>query len=96
MSIPTLRLICTLALCLVLTAALPLAGAQQSGTSLRHATTVEAAPAGLWTLVWRTVHSLWDKGGCRIDPYGLCLPGTSQQLDNGCRLDPYGRCLPGS
>jgi hypothetical protein len=97
MSSPTLRLTGTLALCLVLAAALPLAGAQQSGTSPRPATTLESAPANLWTLVWRTVHSLWEKGGCRIDPYGLCQPGsTMPQLDGGCRLDPYGICLPGN
>jgi hypothetical protein len=96
MSSPTLRLIGSLALCLVLAAALPLAGAQQSATSPRPAATLEAAPAGLWTFVWRAVHSLWNKGGCSIDPYGRCLPGAPQQIDGGCRLDPYGRCMPGS
>jgi hypothetical protein len=94
MSRLTLRLIASVAFCLVLAVALPLASAQQSGTSPRPVATLAAAPAGLWTLVWSAVHSLWNKGGYSIDPYDICLPGASQKLDNGCSIDPYGRCAP--
>ncbi len=101
MSSASLPRIGALALCLVLVAALPLAGAPQSGASSRPAATSEPASAGFWTLLLRTVHSLWSKAGCRIDPYGICVSDpaatpTTTHTDAGCSLDPYGRCLSGS
>lgn len=97
MSRPTLRLIGSLALCLVLAASLPLAGTQQSGAAPpRPIATQAIAPVGLWALVWTTVHSLWTKAGCSLDPYGRCLPASpTPHLDGGFRVDPYGTCLPG-
>jgi len=96
----TLRLLGALSLCLLLAASPALAGAQQSGTSSRPVANLEAPPAGFWTLVWRSVQSLWNKAqpnnGCSLDPYGRCEPGALQQLENGCSIDPYGRCLSGS
>ncbi len=42
--------------------------------------------------------SLWKAAGCRLDPWGNCVPDTqtiSPKLltaDAGCEIDPWGRC----
>lgn len=38
----------------------------------------------------RTLPEDWLKVGCKIDPAGHCLPGTT--ADNGCMVDPNGSC----
>lgn len=91
---PTLRLVLAVALCFVLAASLPLAGAQRPGTSARPVATPKVAPAGFWTLAMMSVYSFLN--GCSIDPYGACPEATLPQPNNGCSLDPYGRCLPGA
>lgn len=64
-----------------------------------------ATPAAFSLLdqAWSFLQSLWTDTGCRIDPDGRCLTGTTQvpPLRNlwgaeGCRLDPDGRCLAGT
>ena len=50
----------------------------------------------------RFLSPLGFKAGCRIDPWGQCLPSTptttpgaqSQDTEAGCRLDPWGACSP--
>ena len=42
--------------------------------------------------------NLWQAAGCRIDPFGHCVPGTQTTplklptVDAGCEIDPLGRC----
>lgn len=90
----TLRLVVAVALCLVLAASLPLAGAQRPGISARPVATPKAAQAGFWEFVKGAAYSLLN--GCSLDPYGACLGATLPQPNNGCSIDPYGRCLPGA
>ena len=46
--------------------------------------------------------SLWKAAGCRLDPWGHCVPdnqAVSPKLptaDAGCEIDPLGRCAPGT
>jgi len=35
--------------------------------------------------------SLWNKEGCRMDPWGRCEPAVPT-TDEGCGIDPWGRC----
>lgn len=56
-------------------------------------------PAGSVLLSWlQSLLGMPAKNGCRVDPFGRCLPGTATgpTTKNGCRLDPFGRCLPGT
>jgi hypothetical protein len=51
---------------------------------------------GSW---WNLFTGVWNKEGCRIDPWGRCVvnPATLvlNTTDAGCRIDPWGQCLPG-
>lgn len=46
--------------------------------------------------------SLWNAAGCRLDPFGHCVPDSqpvSPQVptgEAGCEIDPFGRCAPGA
>jgi hypothetical protein len=42
--------------------------------------------------LWGFLSGLWAKNGCRLDPSGHCIPGTSAPGDNGCIIDPSGQC----
>jgi hypothetical protein len=61
-------------------------------------TAVPSAPS-LLDHAWRFFQSLWAEEGCRIDPDGRCLTGTTQAPaqrslfgEEGCMIDPDGRC----
>ncbi|HEY2737664.1 MAG TPA: hypothetical protein VGK45_04615, partial [Thermoanaerobaculia bacterium] len=53
-----------------------------------------AAP-GLWGQIWLVLANLWGPQvtpdeGCRWDPNGVCVTGTTVAPDEGCRADPNG------
>jgi hypothetical protein len=45
--------------------------------------------------IWVFLSGLWTKNGCRIDPSGNCIPGTTAPDDNGCILGSDGTCTAG-
>jgi hypothetical protein len=48
----------------------------------------------VWSLlveVWNTLMAVWEAEGCKIDPYGGCVPNTPSS-DAGCKIDPFGGC----
>lgn len=43
---------------------------------------------------WNLLSRLWNKGGCGLDPSGLCLKSAPPvQGEGGCGLDPNGLCV---
>ena len=65
-----------------------------SPSSVRHAGHQTEARSPL-SWLWSTMVRIWEKTGCKIDPYGQCLTGTQETVDAGCSGDPFGQCLPG-
>ena len=69
---------------------------ERPGGQPRHSASVE--PLDLAGRLWRFLTRVWHETGCRIDPSGVCLPGTGDaptattQSDTGCMIDPDGRC----
>ena len=51
---------------------------------------------GMLARIWSLFTDFWSKNGCRIDPNGYCIPGTSEgdpAIENGCQIDPNGQCI---
>jgi hypothetical protein len=46
--------------------------------------------------------NLWKAAGCRLDPWGRCVPDTQtvspklRTADAGYEIDPWGRCATGA
>jgi hypothetical protein len=57
---------------------------------------VPATSPGAWQTLsqaWGLLVSLWEEGGCVIDPSGRCASAPAvAPTDGGCGIDPDGRC----
>jgi hypothetical protein len=83
----------TAAALVVLALAFSLAAPAVAGDVPRHAQAPSGVLESLRSLVTRlfsATPTVNTAEGCRIDPWGNCLPHT----DAGCRIDPLGACLP--
>jgi len=59
----------------------------------RRIATTSPAPWQLLSQAWGFVVSLWEEGGCILDPSGLSTSApTVAPTEEGCGLDPDGRC----
>jgi hypothetical protein len=67
-----------------------------SRSAARHSRVPVAAQTPL-SWLRNAIVRIWEKNGCSVEPYGQCLPATTQEsLDNGCSVDPDGRCVAGT
>jgi hypothetical protein len=70
---------------------------------------VEVGPAAFVERLGSFLKALWEKSGCRIDPWGGCSTGEGETLPPGdafepeavwegagCRIDPLGGCSTAS
>lgn len=81
------RTLVLLALCAALL--VPSLASAAPGSALASWSSPEAKNFTGW--LWEALTSAWrTKAGCRLDPFGQCLPETTK---NGCRLDPFGQCV---
>ena len=97
MSYPIVRrLVVVLALSAVLgSPATSLAGSRPHSAP-RHSRAHTAAQTPLSRL-WDAVVRIWEKNGCGVEPYGQCLPTTTQgSVDDGCSVGPDGQCVAGT
>jgi hypothetical protein len=87
------RLIVVLALSAFLgSPATSLAGSR-SNSAPRHSRHQTAAQTPL-SWLRSTMVRIWEKTGCKIDPYGQCLPATTQgNAGDGCSVGPDGQCV---
>jgi hypothetical protein len=55
-------------------------------------------PLDLFGRLWGFLTRVWSETGCNVDPFGRCIPGTTDEQppttegDEGCNVDPLGRC----
>jgi len=66
---------------------------RQVSLQSRHSQAPSGVLESLWSLVTRLLSAtstVNTDAGCRMDPWGNCLP----HVDAGCRMDPLGACLP--
>jgi hypothetical protein len=89
------RLIVVLALSALLgSPATSLAGVPHS--AVQYSRTQAAAQTPL-SWLRNAIMRMWEKTGCKIDPYGHCLPATTQgNAGDGCSVGPDGQCVVGS
>jgi hypothetical protein len=40
---------------------------------------------------WSFLRSFWEKEGCHIDPWGVCMDEPAPEI--GCNIDPNGHCI---
>jgi len=71
-----------------------LAGPRSSAA--RHARAQATAQSPL-SWLRNAIVRIWEKTGCKIDPYGQCLPATTQgNTGDGCNVGPDGQCMAGT
>lgn len=87
------RLVAVLALSALLGS--PASSWAGSRSSARHSSRVPATAQTSLSWLRNAVVRIWEKTGCKIDPYGQCLTGTQETVDAGCLIDPNGRCITG-
>lgn len=79
-------LVAAFTLTLLLGAPLALEASPRAGAAGRAAASFD------W--LWRVLAQVWEKAGCSLDPFGLCMPEAPANPKAGCLIDPNGRCLP--
>jgi hypothetical protein len=64
-----------------------------SHSSIRHSGHQTAAQSPL-SWLRNAVVRIWEKTGCGVEPYGQCLPATTQgSAEDGCSVGPDGQCV---
>jgi len=85
---------------LLLAAALAVPCAAAAAPAALHQPATPGLLQQLWTLL-TSFRGITLDDGCKMDPSGLCRPGSAVPApaitpDDGCKWDPSGLCRPGS